>query len=546
MGCSTAYHLTRLGYGEVVLLERDRLTSGSTFHAAGLVGQLRSSAGITRLLTESVALYERLEAETGLATGWKRNGGLRLACTTERMAELERQATTAGSFGLEMHLLTPREAHDLWPLMEIDDVVGAAFLPTDGSANPVDLTQALARGARSHGAKIIEQCSVIDIEIKAGRVAAVVTSHGRIECEVVVNCCGQWAREFALLADVNVPLASVQHQFLITTPIEGVTRDLPTLRDPDRLTYYKEDVGALVVGGYEPDPILWARDGIPDDFHFTLLEPDFDHFQQLADLAFRRVPALNTAGVRHMTNGPESFTPDGNFIIGEAPELANYFVGAGFNAFGIAAAGGAGWALACWIIEGEAPYDLWPVDIRRFGPAHADVEFVRARTLELYGKHYSISWPSEEHESGRPWRRSSIYDRLASAGACFGEKFGWERPNWFAPDGVTPEDSYSFGRSNWFRFVGEEHAAVRERVAVFDQTSFAKFELTGPDAERVLSRLCANDVTKAAGSLVYTQMLNRRGGIECDLTVARLAEDRLYLVTATAFATPDFHWIQRN
>ncbi len=546
MGCSTAYHLAKLGWTDVVLLERARLTSGSTFHAAGLVGQLRSSASITRLLGESVALYQRLERETGQATGWKCNGGLRLACSRARMSEYERQATTAHSFGMEMQLLSPKEARDLWPLMEIDDVVGAAFLPTDGSASPVDLTQALARGARMRGATLIEDCPVTGLEIENERVSAVSTPRGRIACEIVVNCCGQWAHEFGQLAGVHVPLVSVQHQFMISGPIDGVHSALPTLRDPDRLTYYKEEVGGLVMGGYEPNPIPWAQDGIPEGFHFTLLEPDFDHFQQLAELSFPRVPALENAEIRQMLNGPESFTPDGNFILGEAPERPGYFVGAGFNAFGIAAAGGAGWALAEWIANGEPPYDLWPVDIRRFGPPHRDRDWVRERTLELYGKHYTISWPGEEHQSGRPYRRSPLYERLQTAGACFGEKLGWERPNWFAPQGVAAQDEYSFERPNWFAHVGEEHRAVRERVGLFDQTSFAKYELEGSDAEKALHWLCANDIAKPPGSLTYTQMLNQRGGIECDLTVARLEQDRFYLVTGTGFATHDRCWIERN
>jgi 4-methylaminobutanoate oxidase (formaldehyde-forming) len=546
MGCSTAYHLAKLGWTDVVLLERARLTSGSTFHAAGLVGQLRSSASITRLLGESVSLYQRLEQETGQATGWKCNGGLRLACSRERMAEYERQATTAHSFGMEMQLLTPNEARDLWPLMETDDVIGAAFLPTDGSASPVDLTQALARGARMQGATLIEDCPVTALEIENNRVTAVTTPRGRIACEVVVNCCGQWAREFGRLAGVNVPLVSVQHQFIITGPIDGVHSGLPTLRDPDRLTYYKEEVGGLAMGGYEPNPVPWAVDGIPEGFHFSLLDADFDHFQQLADLSFPRVPALERAEIRQMINGPESFTPDGNFILGEAPERPGYFVGAGFNAFGIAAAGGAGWALAAWIVNGEPPFDLWPVDIRRFGPPHADVDWVRSRTLELYGKHYTIAWPGEEHRSGRPRRQSPLYERLRAAGACFGEKLGWERPNWFAPHGVSAEDQYSFDRPNWFAHVGEEHRAVRERVGLFDQTSFAKFELGGRDTEQALSWLCANDVAQPPGSLRYTQLLNPRGGIECDLTVARLDAELFYLVTGTGFATHDRCWIERN
>jgi len=546
IGCSTAYHLAKLGCADVLLLERAKLTSGSTHHAAGLVGQLRTSAGITQLLGHSVALYESIEEETGLATGWKMNGGLRLACTPERMIELERQATTAHSFGLEMHLLTPSEARELWPLMSIDDLVGAAFLPTDGQANPADITQALAKGARMHGGVLIEDCAVTGVELRDGRVAAVLTEQGRVACEIVVNCGGQWAREFGRLAGVNVPLVSVQHQYMITEAIDGVTSDLPTLRDPDRLTYYKEEVGGLVMGGYEPNPLSWAADGIPDGFHFTLLDSNWDHFEQLMTLALPRVPALETAGVKQLLNGPESFTPDGNFILGEAPEVAGYFVGAGFNAFGIAAGGGAGKALAEWILGGEPPYDLWPVDIRRFGRPHAEVDWVRTRTHEMYGKHYTLAWPHEENQSGRPYKRSPLFDDLAAAGACFGEKLGWERPNWFAPAGVAPRDEYSFERQNWFAHVGEEHRAVRERVGVFDQTSFAKFEMTGRDAERALGWMCANDVARAPGTVIYTQLLNSRAGIECDLTVARMAEDRYYIVTGTGFASHDFHWIRSH
>ena len=356
MGCSVAYHLAKLNKN-VVLLERGQLTCGSTFHAAGLVGQLRSSATITELLGDSVALYDSLEKETGQATGWKMNGGLRLACNQERLTELKRQATTARSFGLEMHILSPQEAQDMWPLMTIHDVVGAAFLPTDGAASPTDVTMALAKGARMHGTTLIENCPVTGVSIKNGAVAGVQTAQGAIQCEVLVNCCGQWARDFGAMAGVNVPLVSIEHQFLITEKFD-VPRDLPTLRDPDRLTYYKEEAGGLVMGGYEPNPIAWAEQGIPDGFVFKLLESNFDQFQQLAELAMPRVPALETIGVRQLLNGPESFTPDGNFILGEAPEIKRYFVGAGFNAFGIAAAGGAGKALAAWIVDGEPPYDL--------------------------------------------------------------------------------------------------------------------------------------------------------------------------------------------
>ena len=548
IGCSTAYHLAKLGWTDTVLLERKKLTSGTTFHAAGLVGQLRSNANITQLLGYSVELYNKIEEETGLGTGWKMNGGLRLACNEERWTEVKRQATTAHSFGLEMELLTPKEALDLWPLMNIDDVIGAAYMPTDGQANPSDITQALAKGARMAGATILEDTKVTDIEMDKGKIKAIITEHGRIECEIVVCCAGQWTRDFAGRFGVNVPLVPMEHQYMVTERIEGVSSNLPTLRDPDRLTYYKEEVGGLVMGGYEPNPIPWAENGIPKGFHYSLLDSNFDHFEQLMELSLGRVPALENAGVRTLTNGPESFTPDGNFIIGEAPELKNFFVGAGFNAFGIAAGGGAGMALAEWVKNGEPPYDLWSADIRRFGRPHFDTDWVRTRTMEAYGKHYTMAWPFEEHSSGRPCRKSPLYDVLTEQGACFGEKLGWERPNWFADvsKGETPKDVYSFERQNWFNAVGREHKSARETAVLYDQTSFAKFALKGPDAVAALSWIAANDVDKPIGSLIYTQMLNDKGGIECDLTVGRVAEDEYYIVTGTGYATHDFDWISKN
>ena len=546
IGCSTAYHLAQLGL-EVLLLERDQLTAGSTWHAAGLVGQLRTNANITQLLGYSVQLYEKLEQETGQATGWKRNGGLRLACNAERWTEVRRQATTAQSFGLDMHLLSATEARDLWPVMDVSDVVGAAFLPTDGQANPADITQALAKGARMHGAVIRTHTPVVRIETEQGRVCAVHTASGqRIGCEKLVLCCGQWTRELAGTVGVNVPLVSVQHQYIMTEPVPGVTAGLPTLRDPDRLIYFKEEVGGLVMGGYEPNPIAWAEQGVPTDFAFSLLNFDTDHFEPLMEQAVARVPALAEVGVKSMINGPESFTPDGNFILGEAPELRGLFIGAGFNAFGIASGGGAGMALAEWVAKDEPPYDLWPVDIRRFGRNHQDTRWVRQRTLEAYGKHYTMAWPFEEYQSGRPLRRSPLYEQLRAQGACFGEKLGWERPNWFAGSGETAQDRYSYGRQNWFEAVGREHRACREQAVVFDQSSFAKFLLLGPDAEQALSWICANDIARPPGALVYTQLLNARGGIECDLTVARLDQDRFYIVTGTGFATHDFDWIKRS
>jgi 4-methylaminobutanoate oxidase (formaldehyde-forming) len=489
VGCSVAYHLGKMGVTDVILLERGKLTCGSTWHAAGLVGQLRTSANITQLLGYSVALYDKLEKETGLATGWKRNGGLRLACNAERWTEVKRQATTATSFGLEMHLLTPKEAQDLWPLMQVDDVVGAAFLPTDGQASPSDITMSLAKGARMAGVGIVEDVTVTGIDVESGRVCAVVTDRGRIACDKLVICAGQWSRGLGRMAGVNVPLVSVQHQYLITEPIGGVTRTLPTLRDPDRLTYWKEEVGGLVMGGYEPNPKPWATEGFPENFEFQLLENDLDHFEPLLELAIGRVPAMETAGIKEFFNGPESFTPDGNFILGEAPEVRGVFVGAGFNAFGIASGGGAGMVLAEWTVKREPPYDLSSVDIRRFGRNHLDTNWVRTRTLEAYAKHYTMAWPFEEYRSGRPLRRSPLYDKLKAQGASFGEKLGWERPNWFADlaGGEEAEDVYSYKRQNWFDAVGREHQA--DRAVPDGELGDGRVEALGGEIEQHAPRL---------------------------------------------------------
>lgn len=543
IGCSTAYHLAKNHKLNVVLLEQNKLTSGSTWHAAGLVGQLRSSASITQVLKYSVDLYKKLDAETGLETGWKMTGCLRLATTPDRWTEYRRLATTAQSFGMEMHLLSPAEVKKMWPLMNVDDLLGASFLPSDGQASPSDITQSLAKGARMHGAKLLEGVGVTGFEISQGRVTAVKTTQGIIKTEKVVNCGGMWARQLGAMAGVSVPLQAVKHQYVITEKIEGLARDAATIRDPDRRTYFKEEVGGIVFGGYEPDPIAWTVDGVPASFEFQLFEDNYEHFEQHMEQAIARVPAMEKAGIKKMINGPESFTPDGNFILGAAPELKNYYVGTGFNAFGIASGGGAGWVLADWVARDEAPMDLWVVDIRRFSGLHKDREWVKARTLEAYGKHYTVAFPHEEYESGRPQLTSPLYKEMQAAGACFGSKLGWERPNWFARAGESPRDIYSMGRQNWFAAVGEEHRAVREAAGLFDQSSFAKFEVKGRDAAKALSWICANDVSKPAGRLTYTQMLNSRGGIECDLTVARLGEDHFYIVTGTGFRTHDFAWI---
>jgi sarcosine dehydrogenase len=546
IGCSTAYHLARDHKADVVVLEQGRITSGTTWHAAGLVGQLRSSASITKVLKYSVELYKTLQAETGLETGWKMTGCLRLATNQDRWIEFKRLATTARSFGMDMHLVSPDEVKKMWPLMDVSDLVGASWLPTDGQASPSDITQSLAKGARMHGAKFHEGVSVTGFEMNGDRITAVKTNQGDIACEKVVNCAGMWARQIGAMAGINVPLQPVKHQYIITDKIDGLSADAPTLRDPDRRTYFKEEVGGLVMGGYEPDPQAWTMDDVPADWEFKLFDDDFDHFEQHMEQAIARVPALENVGVKKMINGPESFTPDGNFILGRANECENMFVGCGFNAFGIASGGGAGWVLADWVMKGEAPLDLWVVDIRRFAGFQHDRTWVKDRTLEAYGKHYTIAYPHEEYESGRPFLKSPLFGRLQKQRAVFGAKLGWERPNWFALKGDISRDEYSMQRQNWFATVGSEHLHVREHVGVFDQTSFAKFELKGKDAAEALEAICANRVARDVGRLTYTQLLNSRGGIEADLTVVRLAEDHFYIVTGTGFRTHDFGWIKEH
>ncbi|MEJ2099209.1 MAG: FAD-dependent oxidoreductase [Desulfobacterales bacterium] len=546
IGCSTAYHLSQMGWKDVVLVEKGELTSGSTWHAAGLVGQLRSDRSLTRMLQYSVSLYERLEAETGLTTGWKKTGCLHLASTVERIYELKRGASTARSFGLEMHMITPKEAYDLCPIISLDGVIGAAFMPTDGQADPAGITQALARGARNQGAKIYRNTLVTGFEFGKNRVTAVKTTKGDIQCEILVNCTGMWGYQVGEMLGVNTPVVPFQHQYLVTDPIEGLPRNLPTIRDKDNLIYYKEEVGGLVMGGYERNGIPWSIDGVSNEFTSRLLDSNYDHFLQLAQPAMERTPCLKQVGISKLINGPEAFTADGNAIMGPAPELDNCFVAVGFNAFGIAAGGGAGRMMAEWIIEGEPSLNIWPLDIRRFGPHHRSRLYNVERTAEIYGKHYTVHWPAEEHQSARGVRRSPLYYLLKEKGAVFGAKYGWERANWFAPQGVEPIDEPTFEIPNWFAHVGNEHRAAREKVVLIDQSSFSKFEIQGPQALKFLSWLAANNIDKPVGSVTYSQLCNARGTIECDLTIARVADDRFFLVTGTAFALHDAQWIKKH
>src|SRR5215208_4504879 len=476
IGTSVAYHLTKLGMTDIVLLEQGQLSSGTTWHAAGLVGQLRASESATRLVQYSTQLYAELEDETGLSAGYKQCGGVTVARTEDRMVQLRRTAANAAAFDMECELLSPEQALEHYPVMRVDDLVGAIWLPADGKANPTDLTFALAKGARMRGTRVIEKTRVTGVLTHAGRATGVRTDKGDIEAEIVVNCAGQWAKQVGAMAGVNVPLHSAEHFYVVSEHIDGVHPDLPILRDPDGYTYFKEEVGGLVIGGFEPEAKPWVSpDAIPYPFEFQLLEEDWDHFEILMNNALLRILALDVTGIKKFYNGPESFTPDNQFILGEAPELENYFVGAGFNSVGIATAGGAGRALAEWIVSGAPTSDLTVVDIRRFAPFNANSRWLRDRVAEVLGLHYALPWPNREMKTARPFRRSPVHHLLETSGANFGSKMGWERANFFAPKGIAPTIEYAWGKPNWLAASAAEQTATRTDVTVFDQTSFSKY-----------------------------------------------------------------------
>jgi glycine cleavage system aminomethyltransferase T/glycine/D-amino acid oxidase-like deaminating enzyme len=546
VGCSVAYHLAKRGCRDVLLLERRQLTCGTTWHAAGLVGQLRATYNLTRLAQYTTQLYEGLERETGQATGFRQVGSIAVAATEARFEELKRGASMARCFGLEVQLLSPDAARERWPLLATDDLVGAILLPRDGRTNPVDTTQALARGARHGGVTIAENVKVTGIRSAHGRVTGVTTDAGEVRAAVVVNCAGMWAREVGGWANVTVPLHAAEHFYIVTQPLPGLTPDLPVLRDADACSYFKEDTGKLLVGWFEPQAKPWGEGGIPESFAFEQLPADLAHIEPLFAGAMRRVPVLESAGVQVFFNGPESFTPDDRYLLGEAPELRGMYVAAGFNSIGIQSAGGAGKVLADWIIDGHPPIDLWDVDIRRCAPFQRNKRYLRERTVESLGLLYAMHWPFRQAETSRGVRRSALHDRLAAAGACFGEVAGFERANWFAAAGTEARYQYSYARQNWFEQSAAEHRAVREHVGLFDQSSFAKFVLKGGDAAGVLGRICANDVDVAVGKIVYTQWLNERGGIEADVTVTREAEDSFLIVSSCATQTRDFAWLARS
>lgn len=547
VGTSVAYHLTGLGFTDLVLVEQGQLSSGTTWHAAGLVGQLRATESGTRLVQYSAALYAALEEETGKGTGWKQCGGVTVARTPERMEQLRRTAAAAEAYDLECEVISPDRARELWPHLESADLQGAIWLPRDGTVNPADVTQAMAAGARMRGATILERTRVLDITIRDDAVSGVVTDHGAIEAEIVVNCAGQWAHAIGLMAGVAVPLHSAEHFYVVTDAIEGMARMTPILRDPDGYTYMKEEVGGLVVGGFEPVAKPWVSPReIPHPFEFSLLEEDWDHFAVLMDSALHRVPALKETGLKKLYNGPESFTPDNQFILGEAPGVRNFFVAAGFNSVGIASAGGAGRALAEWIAAGEPQGDLVAVDIRRFGDFHNNPRWLRARVGEVLGLHYAVPWPNREFDTARPFRRSPLHGRMAEANAAFGSKFGWERPAFFAPRGVEPVIDYSWERPSWIPWVDEEQRAAREAVALFDETSFGKLLVTGPDAGRLLGRACANDIDVPVGRVVYSAVLNSRGTYEADVTVTRMSANEYLWITSAASPVRDADWLRRH
>ena len=545
-GCSIAYHLAKLGWSDVTLLERGKLTCGTTWHAAGLVTQLRATHTMTELCRYGPLLYGALQAETGQATGFKANGSLQVARTPERLTEVARMISLGKVFGVETRMVGPAEAKELYPLLDEGRVLGGGFIPGDGQTNPIDTTMALAKGARRGGIRIVEGVSVTGFEIVDGAVTAVVTDHGNIVCEVVANCAGVWARNIGCLAGVNVPLYAAEHMYVTTETDPAIPSDLPVLRDTDGTVYVKEDAGKLLVGAFEPNAKPLSLDALPAKFEFGELQEDWDQFGPPLGRAMEMIPLLENAGIRHFMNGPESFTPDNRFILGKAPELKNFFVAAGFNSQGILSGAGVGRALAEWIVEGQPTMDLSEIDIVRFQRFQANCRYLHDRTRESLGLLYAMHWPHLQMETARPVRETPLHSRLAKHNASFGEVAGWERANWYAPNGVSTAYEYAYGRQNWFDPVGEEHKAVREAVGMFDLSSFGKAVVQGRDAEVQLQRICAADMAVAVGKVVYTQFLNSGGGIEADLTVTRLAENKYLVVTAAASQARDINWIRRN
>ena len=542
IGCSIAYHLAKAGERDVLIVEKAQLTHGSTWHAAGLVGQLRSKRNLTRLMQNSVALYRTLERETGQPIDWREVGSVRLASSPERWSEMKRAATTARGFGFEMHLISAREAQERFPLITLDAIVGAAWVTSDGYVDPSSLTQALAKGARAGGVRILQDTLVTGVDVRDRRVTRLQTTKGPIDCETVVIAAGIWSRAVGKLMGINIPAAALEHQYVVTEPMKERDAKLPTLRDPDKNFYLKPEVGGFAVGGWEMGTPSFHASGVPFTFAQELLPANMERFEEIALATAERIPAFGALGFKQLINGPIPVSPDGEPIMGQAVERDNVFVACGFTS-GIAAAGGAGRAMAEWIVQGTPEMDLWPFDLRRFGDFHAGTRALHERAVHAYGSYYKLHYPGEELTVARDARRSPLWSILKERGAVYGSKFGWERPNSFA----GKEEAPSFeGKPNWFDAVAAEHRAVRERVALFDQSSFTKFEVEGKGAFEALQRIAANDLDKPDGSVIYTQLCNERGGIEADLTIVRLSAERFYIVTGSGFAVRDGQWIARH
>lgn len=547
VGCSTAYHLVELGWKDVILLERKRISSGTSWAAAGLLGQLWSTRPLTCLAKYGADLYAGLEAKTGQPTGYKRHGSIRVARTQARRSEYLRSLGMARAFGIRMEEIDFEEAKRLVPVIRTDDLTGVWYQPDDGVTNPEDTTQALAKGARMGGVTIIENIRVEDILLKGNTVTGVKTDQGEITCEYVVNCAGMWARDVGKMVGVSLPLVAAEHMHMTTEPIDGVYKEMPYVRDMDGYIYIKEEMGGLLMGGFEPMAKTWGVKGIPENFEYTQLDEDWDQMDLFVENAIIRVPAFADAGVTNLTTVPESFTPDTSYLLGEAPGVKNFYVACGMNSVGITSAGGAGMAIATWIVNGYPEEDLWPVDVRRYNPWQNNLKYIEERVnVESVGNLYADHFPFKQPTSSRDVLKTPIHDRLKAMGACFGVVSGWERANWFAPQGVAPEYEYAWGRQNWFHYSAAEHMNIRNNVGIYDLTSMGKFLMQGRDARDVLQKICANDVAQPVGKVVYTQILNERGGIEGDITVTKMAESKFFIVTAGATTTRDFDWITRH
>ncbi len=544
VGCAIAYHLARRGITDVLLLEQNTLTGGTTWHAAGLVSQLKSSHSLTRLATYTTRLFEELEDETGQSTGYRTTGSISVASDPERWEEILRGMSMARTAGVEMEIIPPEQAREMWPLLRIDDLVGTVFIPEDGQTSPVDTTMALAKGARDRGVTIREGVAVEQVLVRNGTAVGVETEAGPVEAETVVLACGIWTRQLAAAAGVNVPLHPCEHFYVVTEPLEGMTPGMPTLRDPTNYTYFKEETGKLMAGFFEPRAKTWRYE-VPRDFSFGTLAEDWDHIGPIFERSIHRIPALAEAGIQLFLNGPEAFTPDGVYYLGESPEVDSLFVAAGFNSVGIQSAGGAGWVLADWIADRHPPMDLAAVDLRRAFPFQGEKSYLEDRISESLGLLYAMHWPFRQFESARDVYRSVLHDRLSDLGAVFGEVAGWERPNWFAIGDMEREYRYSYGKQNWYPASAYECEATRRRVALYDQSSFAKFMVRGPDALMVLNHLGGAEVDTPVGKVTYTQWLNQRGGIEADLTVTRTGSEEFLVVTGAAVANRDFHTVRK-